>query len=347
MSASAKCDPFASRDALMLVGQDGRLFGDEFPGLSKFWVSFTHVGLKSILRQETWPLSWSLHQPQAASNLGLLAFHGSVEDFVCFWVTSTAKEVGTYLHGKSGLLQTFLSYNTVSSTNDWSMLEAIDEVIHSGAEIIALLSEHEYYGTGEPPWLRHRFKKQVMVTRYMIEILTLLFEAIPRQTFLDDNSVLDEFTQHAQRHNARTLCAWKQALVGVTRGSSEDETDVWDQEPLPADEGNGVNSKDRDGWETENSRESHDLEWETEEEYEEGFMLDTAVDKDHWDDANRQISRPRGSNGGYHADYDEEYWSHIYDLIEQSNLDQGVPNHSEGALRRIAKATRNFLSYIV
>lgn len=390
---NTKSDPFGCRDALVCVLEDkqeeGKYQLETFPGVNSYTsygpVKFT--GLKSLIRQDRWQISWDsrlLWDLSTTMPLGSLDTDEEVRNHVSFWVTMEAAVIEVYLDAKLNLLVELLRHNRIINfENSCQIYHCIHNAIHQGAETIALLSEHDYNGSG-PPWLRHRFKKLILVEAFMLKALKgLLVYGYKQLAYLE---TLNDLSQHALRHNTRTFFVWKKALSeasselqtsGYPRNSfekfsAEIESSVH-KTKLKVDRMNqGKPSKSRsveaDGnmlkasgsmverdsgnhddsdWETEDSEYAESA-WETEEEWEEGYSLDTAVDLVPLDDTNRQMSdSERHTRCEKHYDYDEEYWSHVYGRIKDSNMDPISSEPKEGKLRMIGRIAATFLSSIV
>lgn len=348
---SAKLDPFAGGDVLLDVDRSGEYRVLEFPNFLKQH-PIHPTALDFLTQQREWPVSWN---PLQLKTLGTIEL-GYVDDdetreFVAFWVTSTFEDVEKYLQKKLALLRKFLAHDGCVTFNSQHLIEdAIHSTIHNAAEVIALLSEHDYYGQG-PPWLRHRFKKLVRIGAFILATLTLLLNF--GRTHLADQPFLDRISRHAQSHNARIFCIWRKAFREVSRGldsasfnQSSNDCYIDSQTATSIDEQNEAGAISEGEWETESSSESSS-EWETEEEWEDGYMLDTAVDRSHPDDYNPQIQGARHTCSSKMHDYDEKYWSHLYPRIKKSNVDGTCSKPSEGKLKGVAHAALSLMSFIV
>ncbi|CZR69818.1 uncharacterized protein PAC_19718 [Phialocephala subalpina] len=410
---NAKSDPFSRSDARIGVNRKAQYCPLEFPGLD-FSDTLPLAGLNSLIRQEEWPLSWdpgNLYEFCDAAHYPWLMRgnekHGPEREHVSFWVTCTASEIKAYLEAKSDLLSELLKHNRLLDTRCACHLEnCVNLAIHKGAEVIALLSEHDYY-RGSAPWLRHRTKKLILVQAYMLKVIKLLL--ILGSTQLANRTVLENFSEHAADHNARTFNVWNKALKeaslelqalnrpyssiiqtylydisqrdenhenckgksGVTRSpvmgvgrdyykegqQSSSETRIEDPasgpfQAMAMDSTNVVEQHDSGeddsaGWETDES-DLTDSAWETEEEWEEGYKLESAVDRVPLDDHNPDLEdTKRHTCSAAIKDYDEEYWSHVYDRIKGSNMDSTPASDPKGKLERITGIVGTFVSAFV
>ena len=363
---NAKSDPFSRCEALLEVDTTGVLYtkcGFEFHGLANSlddMLSF--AALDSLVRQETWPLSWNPWQTSVAISLGLENFPdtypSTVSAFVKFWVTSSATQIRVYLEAKQRFHRLLLCSGTVAKVSPECLLNAIDEIIHSGGEIIALLTENHYGDSGALAWVRERVRKLILVREYMIDILTTLLLTPTVQAELSRAPpLLDHFTEYAQCHNARTVRAWNDALIAVTRSLRNIHGDTKPQIQQLVEHAQlahaVIDNEVTDGWETDSSGpQAHNPEddlsgWETEEEWEEDrYMLNQAKDIHDEDAINLQIRSPECS--GNFSDYDEDYWSHVYARIEGDGMDSPVSKEStRGTLKSILSTTRDLLAFIV
>jgi len=231
-------------------------------------------------------------------------------------------------------------------------LDQIHELIHSGGNVIALLTEHTY-SDGSVPWVRHRVKKLILIREFMIQTLILLLDF--SGSHITDPIELDKISIHAQLHNARTVYIWRRALEKASEGARStrpccplENTGRVVQTDASTNDGDHVTAfVEEDDWETEGSDGSQSG-WETEEEWEEGHMLDTAVDRDPQDAENKQKRRPAGCTcQGSTRDYDEEYWSHVYPRLSMSQEDEASSKTSESLLKSVAQASASFISNVL
>jgi len=348
---SAKTDPFCGRDAFVVVPPEGKYQLYDFPGVVHEGedAQVSTLQLESLMGQKEWQIT--LAPPQLNELCSARWLCGSknirnVRIHVSFWVTSQAEDVKYYLDTKLGLIRRFLDYGLLylEPEGHHCVITALHTAIHQGGEVIALLSEHDYYGSGHQPWIRHRFKKLVLIERWLTEVIKLLLTH--GVTHVTDPEIMNSLCHHARRHNARTLRAWMKAL----RACTEDHLRVFTLEMntvLSENDGKTARSdepeeQDTDRqWETEDT-EGEESEWETEEEWEEGYMLDMAMDREHSDARNPQISDEERLEGL--EDYDEIYWEHVYARIIGSNMDPVPPGHSESKLWRLARYARGYIS---
>ena len=351
MVKSAKNDPYCSSHALFGVRPEGNYELHNFPGdpyANEETIS--ELQLEWFLRQQEWPIIWDPCQLDILCSARWPYLSKEISDVrahVSFWVTGQANDVKDYLDKKLNLTKRFLDCDLLYPEPRDCILTALQTAIHEGGEVIALLSEHEYYGSGHQPWIRHRFKKLVLIEAWLTKIFKLLIRY--RVSYLAEPKIMSGFCDRAQSHNARTLHAWTKALRACIKDHSQLsalETDII----LPGGGSNTVRSneietQDADKeWETEDTA-SETSDWETEEEWEEGHMLETAVERDRRDAKNPQLSDP-----GRHTcckemnDYDEEYWRHVYPRIIGSRMDQASPGHSKSRLRRLARYARDFVT---
>ncbi|KAK4208891.1 hypothetical protein QBC37DRAFT_378605 [Rhypophila decipiens] len=350
LANKSQSDPFCSSEAIVLVDTTGLYRCCQFPGTRDQYPRemLSFAALDFFVRQETWKLSWTPHQPSAAVSLGCDWFpeeseeSEDISELVSFWVTVHACEIRGYLEAKKKLLELLLRSDAMAADNGPAyLLSAIDELIHSGGQIIALLTEHSYGNSRERPWVRERLRKLVLVREYLTKIFSTILLIPIVQAELVRGPALENFTEHAQRHNARTLRAWRPQ-------SQESVEDTELQEVM--DDNYKVTA---DGWETDDSQSQiiqdpgdDDSDWETEEEWEEDtYMLDKAKDIYDEDAMNLQIRSPKCCEDC--SDYDEDYWSHVYSQFKNENLDTASPErNTRGILRNIASATRDILAFI-
>ncbi len=320
----------------------------------------TPLALQVLARQEEWPVVWD-HDIASACDLGCHAFYGYTRNYVGFWVTSTFQQTKKYLQMKTDLLHMLIAAG-IRHKGGWQRCwhDVLHATIHGGAEVIALLSEHSF-GDKNAPWLRHRFQKLVLVREYLVRTLKLLLRVGGEK--VADPQLLNEVSQHAQQHNARTFAAWRTALEEAAQDlgldsplgheyrhhRSQDQRTNRDDAHKP-----DANISQDGDWETEEpTSDSSGSEWETEEEWEEeSYMRCAAVDRDRLDDANPELQcrcscRHNLRGADISPDYNEDYWSHVYQRIEGSGLDPGTPEHGGKKLMSVARAVGNFISYFV
>jgi len=107
-------------------------------------------------------------------------------------------------------------------------------------------------------------------------------------------------------------------------------------------------------WETDSSGASDSASaWETEEEWEEGYSLQTAIDRGKQLEfmKNPEICSCCSHRGNdIDPNYNEEYWEHVYRRILGQNYDsppQLQPPERAKKLKAVARAARDFISFIL
>ena len=354
---SAKTDPFCGSDAYVVVAPNGGYRLYDFPGAvaPDEHEEISTLQLELLMGQKEWQITWAqtqLHELSSARWLYWSEHIQHVRTHVSFWVTSQAEDVKKYLYTKLGLIRRLLDYGLLylEPGGNHCVIEALHTAIHQGGEVIALLTEHKYYDSGQEPWIRHRFRKLVVIERWLTEVIELLLTS--GATHIADSEVVDSLCRHAQRHNARTLCAWIKALRACTedrpRPSRQEMDTVVSETDGKTARSDDPEEQDTDKqWETEDT-EGEGSEWETEEEQEEGYMFERAVDRECFDARKPQISneeRHTCYNGL--QDYDETYWKHVYPHIIGSNMDTISPGHRESWLWRLARYAGDFIAPFV
>ena len=214
-----KTDPFSGSKALFNVAPHKGYYLLKFPGLDSdvfdpdpYNISLCHIDV--LLGQTEWPLTWDSQQLQLLSRAQHHSRKG-VSDFrhhIAFWVTSQAEDVSRYLCTKLGLLEKIINHATLDLKAEHSVVEALHGAIYEGGEVIAILTRTLYCSCfqGRKPWVRHQFKKLVIIEKWMTEIFRLLLTK--GSAHVADAEVLEELYQHARQRNARTLGAWTKAL---------------------------------------------------------------------------------------------------------------------------------------
>jgi hypothetical protein len=352
--SEAKTDPFGCEEEALVSVEDGRYRCQTFPGMfpHEYLDDFIHpTALEVLMRQTEWSLSWNPYQIRLMCDFSWVADYP--KSYVQYWVTSTSTEIKKDLEARTSFLQSFLANKSSLAGKFPQMgLDAIHNLIHSGGNTIALLTEHEYNDHGVP-WVRHRFKKLILIREFMVQVLKIFLNLW--RPYIADPLKLNEISIHAQRHNARTVHIWRQALEEASQAPrltglycTLENTGLVAQADASINDNDQVTtSVEEDDWETEDSDGSHSG-WETEEEWEEGYMLDAAVDRDPYDNENKQKSRPAGcSCTGIIRDYDEAYWSHVYSRISGLHQHQAPLKTDEGVLKRIAQASASFISSVL
>ncbi|KAF2228681.1 hypothetical protein EV356DRAFT_537890 [Viridothelium virens] len=351
---SAKTDPFSTTDAYVRIGPEGGHEVVDFPGMVRGFPPepMTKLQLDVFMTQNEWQLvwsSWQLNELSSVRSLEPLDRESDVRSYVAFWVTSDAEIIRKLLDSKLDLLGAFLNLNLLhlEPAADHSVIDALNVAIHQGGEVIALLTEHSYYSHEREPWIRHRFKKLVLIECWLTKVFQLLITH--GVTYMADSDVVNELCQHARKHNARTLYAWTKALGLCAKENS----------PLPGSRLNNFVSTDDsvatgsvttevleidDDWETEDT-DVEESGWETEEEHEEGYMLEIAIEKKE-DDARNPNLRDKDRHTCCKAleDYDEGYWSHVYPRIMRSKMDSGAKKHEESTLRKLTRHVRDLMA---
>ncbi|KAI2627803.1 hypothetical protein GGR54DRAFT_652638 [Hypoxylon sp. NC1633] len=267
-------------------------------------------------------------------------------DRLRFIVTSTAEQFQEHLKARANLLRMLLEYNVRLSKPQpgscWYR-DAIHCIVDSGGELLSILTKHDYYGH-EPPWLRHRFRKLLHTRAFMISSIIDLLEVLWSESPDLTESYCSDITTLAQSHNERTLNIWMTALRRTGVKFPNTLADIAIDEPLSQNISDGPDDRsinDAEGWETETSTDD-DSGWETEEEWEEGYMLDKAIDRDHYDDRNTQFSN--AGQGRKDRDFDEEYWSNGYQHLKSHN-DRGDQKSAESTLKSVFKAAKRAFGY--
>jgi hypothetical protein len=128
----------------------------------------------------------------------------------------------------------------------------------------------------------------------------------------------------ALRHNARTARVWFKVVGHLDQGN---HSPGGNKKSLVTARSNrdefnftgGLNSSQdhESDWETEGSQD-RESDWGTEEEWEEGFMLNAAVDLLDVDCRNPHLSDPErctSSSDMKIKDYEESYWEHVYSRV--------------------------------
>ena len=354
---SAKTDPFES-EGLLLVTPEEEYVLCSFPGCVDPKRQISTLQFEALMGQKEWQIILDNLQLEELCSARFMHWSQLIVDVhthVKFWVTSQVKNVENYLYAKLGAIIRFLDYGLLDLKPGGShcVIDALHTAIHQGGEVIALLSEHDYYHSGHQPWIRHRFKKLAIIERWLTEVIKLLL--IQGAIDAADPDIVDNFCDHARQHNARTLRVWMKVMRACTEDHpqlsrlkmnivvSENHSKTIQSDELEEQE------SDRQ-WETEDtegagSELDTEEDWETEEEWEEGHMLETVVDREHTDARNPQMNDEECPECHRDLeDYDEGYWAHVYPRVIGSNIDATSPGHSENTLRRLARYAREFIS---
>lgn len=169
---SAKTDPFESEGLLLVPPLEEEYVIYSFPGCVNPDKQISTLHFVSLMGQKEWQII--LDHVQLGELCNARFMHWSqliqdVHDHVEFWVTSQVKNVENYLYAKLGAIRRFLDYGLLDLKPGGShcVTKALHTAIHQGGEVIALLSEHDYYDSGHQPWIRHRFKKLVIIERWL------------------------------------------------------------------------------------------------------------------------------------------------------------------------------------
>lgn len=167
--------------------------------------------LETLVRESDWPIPWDSEQVSLLCSLVQFCYSPDLDDiseYVEFWVTSPHEEVKTYLQAKSALLEMIFSRQRVEDAGRWAR-DLLHKTIHDGAETIALLTEHDHHVKGAP-WIRHRVKKLVLIRAFLVDTMGLILTTWRHELAVP--YIIRELTEHAMRHNLRTMSIWKQAL---------------------------------------------------------------------------------------------------------------------------------------
>ena len=177
-----------------------------------------------------------------------------------------------------------------------------------------------------------------------------------------DQGFLDRCSRVAFDENARTVCVWRKALelftqnktgtvgtdnIGLNKSCNTNNTD-----PTTSIFRHCSGKDDQEEWVSEKSTDSgSESGWETEEDWEEGYMLEKAVDRYPQDDRDRQLGQQTPGVAGYPGDYDHVYWSQFYndwlDLLGDPAAKSGQRQENEGRLKSIVKTARDLVSFMV
>jgi hypothetical protein len=344
----AKTDPFSGSEALLDVAPYKGSSILSFPGLHGDMISEYNISLRQIdvlLGQTEWPLTWDSQQLQILSSARYHSFEevSGIRHHIAFWVTSQAEDVNRYLRTKLDLLEKIIVHGTLDLKAEHSVVQALHKTIHDGGEVIAILTQHLHCNCfpGRKPWIRHQFKKLVIIEKWLTELFRLLL--MKGSAHVANAVVLDRLCQHARRHNARTLGAWTKALKACGRDHARDTGSV--DNATSVDDATSDQTGAHSEWETENSGSDDDSEWETEEELDEGQLFQLVKDRHCTDAANPDLKgKSRHTCDVTLHEYDEEYWSHLYLCIMESRLDPVSEKEQEGIAERLTRYARNFIA---
>lgn len=340
--------------------QEGKYRAESFPGsLSLLWGPFfVHPAiLQATLSQSDWLLSWDERQLQELCNI--LPGHKALFPYfyddpewektekmrLKFLVTSHAKELQSHLDSKAKLLRLLLDHGVFSTTAELGRplyIDAVHDTIHSGGDAFSLLTEHKYYGK-EPPWIRHKFQKLLHIRAFMLDTLTIILDALWSVSPEKDDPHWKEFARHAQSQNLRTLNVYMTALRNSKCRTSDTGLAVGCDSGGKDDRPTHQHTGDDEGWETEHSS-SEDDGWETEEEWQEGYMLDKAVDRDHLDDRNMKMKR-RGACQDSNDDFDASYWEHFLPRTQEPSEAVADRGQGNGTISKVFNAARRVAGF--
>jgi hypothetical protein len=346
-------DPFPGSEALLAVVPYEGFQILNFPGVDLGDnPNIPPRQLDLLLGQTEWPITWDSHQLVLLSSASyyLLNDVSKIRHHIAFWIISQAEEISKYLYTKLDLIEKIMDHGTLDLGAEHSVVLALHTAIHEGGEVIAILTRHLHCSCfpGRKPWIRHRFKKLIIIEKWLTELFRLLLTK--GSAHVTDAVILEELCQHAQKHNARTLCAWTKALKACAQEQARDvgSADNTASSLVHAASVEDATSDKIDAnseWETENSDSDHDSEWETEEELDEGQLFERVKDRHCIDATNPDLEgKSRHTCDVVLHEYDEEYWSHLYPCIMDSNLDPVLEKDQEGIAQRLTKYARGFMT---
>jgi cytidylate kinase len=303
--------------------------------------------LDLLITQMEWPLGWSALQLDELTSARSFFWSKNtiyVRGHIAFWVTAHDEQVKFYLDTKLSLAQRLLDHCQFDLTAKHSVVLALNRTIHEGGRVIDILTRHLYCNCfpGRQPWIRHRFKKLVLIQSWLTDVFCLLLTKGYRQVAKQEH--MDELRQHAQQQNARTLRIWTKAVKRsvanrfLHRGmdSSEDDNDSVDARETESES----------DWESDYLQADDDSDWETEEEIDDGQPFGTARDRDGYDTTNPDLDgRPRYSGNLY--EYDEEYWSHLYNHCVGSKVHISPEKPKKSIGQKLTRYAQEFLSGVV
>lgn len=340
----AKTDPFSAGEVLVTITP---YRGLKFLRFSGMFASIYHGPgphqLDLLIKQTEWPLNWccwQLDDLTSARYLHLSENIADVRENIAFWVTAHAKDVIPYLGSKASLAKRLLDHSQLDLAAEHSVVRALHTTIHEGGGVIDILTRHLYCNCfpGRQPWIRHRFKKLVLIESWLRNIFYLLLTKGYRQVANQEH--LDGLCQHAQQHGARTLCMWTKALKLSAayrfrhRGMESTEDDNKSRDTRE--------TESESDWESDYSQVDDNSDWETEEELHEGRLFGTARDRGEFDTNPDLDGRSRLS--GNLSEYDEEYWSHLYNYYIGSKVGNPPEKPKESMVRQLTRYAQEFLS---
>ena len=310
-------DPFSVSEALLAVAPYKGFQLLNFPGVY-VCDDYDNISLRQLdllLCQTEWPLTWDSRQLELLSSA---RYHSrrdvsEIRHHVAFWITSQAEDVSGYLYTKLDLIEKITNHGTLDLGAKHSVVRALHKAIHEGGEVIEILTRHLHCSCfpGRKPWIRHRFKKLVIIEKWLTELFHLLLTK--GSAHVTDAVVLEELCQHARKHNARTLCAWTKALKACAH---EHTQDIGSADNMASSSDNTVSVEDANSdntavdleWETENSHSDDTSEWETEDELDEGLLFEFVKDRYCIDATNSDLKgKSRYTCDVALLEYDEEY----------------------------------------
>ncbi|TPX08538.1 uncharacterized protein E0L32_010025 [Thyridium curvatum] len=354
----AEQDPFCACSALIKVTREGDYGAESFPGSLGRWqdnIYYSYlvhpVILRAILSQSDWLLSWDERQLQELCNIlpcsevvgfGFCEWKETEKMRLKFLVISHAKELQSHLDSKTKLLRLLLDHGVFSTTAELGRslyIDAIHTTIHSGGSAFSLLTEHDYYGK-EPPWIRQKFQKLLHIRAFMLDTLTIILDALWSVSPKNDDPHWKEFAQHAQSHNLRILNVCMTALRNSKYQTSDTGFAIDSDSGGNDDRPNHQHTGDDEGWETEHSSSEEDG-WETEEDWQEGYMLDKAVDRDHLDDRNMQMQRCEACQN----DFDDSCWEHVLSRTQEPSKTVADHKQGHGTISKVFNAAKRVAGF--
>lgn len=325
---STETDPFCTSDILIYVTRDGDRRFFDFPG---FFFPFDPISIHLVdflITQDEWEVTWDQRQLSELSSARSILFTRTLQEIdshICFWVAADAATIRSYLDTKVDLLRKFLKHNLfqVGRKYDYCikclLVNAMTNTMRTGGGVIAILTEHFYGSPDKRPWYRYRFKKLVLVEKWLVEVFQLLIRMAINHQF--NSEAIERLSQRAQDINARTHHAWATALAACIKEHPHISDSELVRLKLTNDNiafrGNECSEEvgENENWETEDTNSEQSSGWETEEEMEEGYMLEKTTPLDNHDAKNPDLSddeRCTCTDIKYWEDFDYRYWSHIH-----------------------------------
>lgn len=173
-----------------------------------------------------------------------------------------------------------------------------------------------------------------------------------------DEKLRKEYSWYAAGHNAHTsYTQTKEILSDTDRGiAATNLTSV----TLKGSDGHEIAllRQDMENWFDNGEDEAcsttdsaSDSGWQTEEDWEKGYLLESAVDHYPQNDMNRQMGQQTFEPPDHIKDYDFDYWCNFYEVfleVEQGEeSDVESPRENLGRIKSIAKSVRDIVSFIV